>query len=217
MPVARLFDGPLARHTRELRVVLLLEPGESRPVDADEPYYLRRKRSGRVVPLRHREESDPGQVEIFDSLGDVQIDLPRNVGERPVSPQGGQDLLRFLTKGVGDLCGLTLWIRDQRGIRVDVSGIERDRERHTSAIEDLAACGGKVERLDALIEPEGLERAPVPDLQDRETCRDAAEREQHEREQHDETPPHPTSHEPPDGVRPKCGTRRMTTVSGSTI
>ena len=57
----------------------------------------------------------------------------------------------------------------------------------------------------------------VSDLQHGQASRDTAERQQHEREQRDETSPRPSSHGASCATRPNPGTRRMTTLSGSTI
>jgi hypothetical protein len=56
----------------------------------------------------------------------------------------------------------------------------------------------------------------ISDLQHGQTGRDASES-NNWREQRDETSPRPSSHGAPDASRPNRGTRRMTTLSGSTI
>ena len=159
----------------------------------------------------------PGQAQVRHALRQVQVDLPRHVRERPVRLQGGQDRLRTDHQHVGDLCGLARGVRDQRGVGVDVAGVERDAERRAAAVQDLPACGRELERAHALVEAERFERSVVPDLQDGQPCRDAAERQQDDREQRDETPSAPGPHGRSGVRRPNPGTRRMMTSSGATM
>ncbi len=90
-------------------------------------------------------------------------------------------------------------------------------ERRAAAIQDLPARRRELERAHALVQPERLERPVVPDLQDGQPCRDAAERQQDDREQRDEAPSAPSPHGASGERRPNPGTRRMTTSSGATM
>src|SRR5207247_7747110 len=69
-------------------LILLLQPGQPGPVDADESEHLRRQGAARVVATALVEEPDPGQVTGFQALRGSLVHSPSEVDESPRARHG---------------------------------------------------------------------------------------------------------------------------------
>jgi hypothetical protein len=161
-------------------LVLELETREARGVHADEAQDLRGERAGRVVALGNLQEPDAGQPERFEALRETHVDLATQIDERGVGRlQPPLDVSGSQMQDARDLRGLTDRVGHVSRVRVDVTRLEGDRQGDPGAIDDRAAFGREIGRMDTLAEPLSGEGLMVPHLQHDQAGDDTHQRQHH--------------------------------------
>src|SRR5439155_11055695 len=208
-------DGALSWRARQELVVLALEPGGPDPVDVHVPQDLGRHGPRGVVALRHRQETDPGQVEVRDVLRDVEVDLAFDIGERSRRGQRRPDGLVSEPEHRYDLRRFGRRVDHEARVRIDVARVEGQGHRHAASVQHLSANGRKGFVVHALGRSELRVGPRFAHLEHGEPDHDAAYREHHGNEHDHQTMHGRALHAPsPDG---SDGTRMITTRWGITI